>query len=114
MCAGGIVTIPSKLNYSRHTYIYSNPEVCPFLCDRCGLRFTSEKRKFNHRRSGRCKTFVCTKCNETFSQHKLLTNHAKYCTAQVINTVDIDNAALQFEPQIIDIEGLEIVVHVTD
>ena len=61
-----------------------NPELYPFLCGTCGRRFADQRKEENHRRGGRCLSYVCTRCKAVFNSHISLSSHQNICLAEVV------------------------------
>lgn len=62
--------------------IFRDPQLYPVTCTRsppCDKMFASEASEANHLRSGRCTTFVCTKCGDTFKDNSVKLDHLKMC-----------------------------------
>ena len=73
-----------------------DPSRRPFKCTRllfCDKMFSSEKSEKEHRRSGRCTTFMCNKCGEKFMERTLKYAHEESC--QIINRPNIAGAFLE-------------------
>ena len=83
-------------------YIFRDPDLNPFKCTTippCQKLFSSEKSEKEHRRSGRCKTFMCSKCGDKFKEKSIKEAHDKICQeifseprtdAAVVGEIDID------------------------
>ena len=59
-----------------------DPDLFPVTCTRsppCDKMFVDDASESNHRRSGRCTTFVCNKCGDTFKDKNVKLDHIKMC-----------------------------------
>ena len=79
----------------------SDPKFFPFSCTSlpsCDKMFVSEASEKEHRRSKRCKVFLCDKCGEKTKNIKSMKDHMKIC--QIYCNVDEEDLAdIVIDPQ---------------